>query len=337
MCVIVAVKLPRNRKTGKPLPTATWRLAKIRDRAYDPEYKIRRYTVKSIGASQLFLIDADTDWTEGISVHPDGSMFMMVNAALNNSSDKKEGTNKSNTSSHDDVSVNGLAIRKALKDHSIEKAKDILIQYKFDGNTFLSDGKRLFVIEMFVSNEVKDKYRAEKLRTKKRFEDIVPIEEFTITTKEVKDDWIVARTNSGIYNTNGGYVPSDDDNYKSSKKRRDHTINAVKENVYEPIDLIDVLAKLDSKEIDVDPWYRPIRIKEKEPKDKNGLNIYTTSIIQIDPNGTMVLQPVNCKLKDYNINKLSNKKYLTNLVLFPEKKKIFETFISYYARHMLLK
>lgn len=335
MCVIVAAKLPRDRKTGKPLPDAKWRLAKIRDRAYDPEYKIRRFTVKNIGASQLFLIDSDTDWTEGVSVHPDGSMFMMVNAALNNSSDKKEGTK--NKTEYDEVAVNGLSIRKALKDHDIEKAIDILVENKFDGNTFLSDGDRLFVLEVFISNTVKDKYRAEKERTGKRFEDLVSIEEFTITSREIKDDWLVVRTNSGIYNKKGGYIPSDGDSYKSSSRRRNHTIDAVKEKVYEPIDLIDTLAKLDTKEVDKDPWFRPVRIKEKEPKDEDGVNIYTTSIIQIDPNGTMILQPVNCKLKDYNINNLSNKKYLTNLVLFPEKKKVFESFISYSAKRMLLK
>ena len=35
MCVAVAMKLPRDKKTGKPTTDAKWRLAKIRDRVYD--------------------------------------------------------------------------------------------------------------------------------------------------------------------------------------------------------------------------------------------------------------------------------------------------------------
>lgn len=335
MCVIVAAKLPRDRKTGKPLPNAKWRLAKIRDRTYDAEYSVRRYTVKENGASQLFLIDTDTDWTEGISVHADGSMFMMVNAALNNKDDKKDDGTRKAAAGDRPVANNGKSIRYALKDHTIESAIEILRENKFDGNTFLSDGNRLFVMEMNIPAKVKEKYRSEIEETGKRFGDIVPLEEFEVVIKEVKNEWLVVRTNSGQYNKEAGYVPEDGKNYRSSKLRRDYTIKAIEERVYEPIDLIDALSKLGEKSVDKNPWFRPIRVKGKDLKDDE-IDIYTTSIMQMDPNGTFILQPVNCKINNYNVNTLTNEKYLANLVILPKiKKDIFESFKRYSSRRSI--
>lgn len=329
MCVIAAVKLPRNKDTGKPTKDAKWRLIKIRDRTYKPTYKVRRYTVKEIGASQLFLVDIETDWTEGISMHSDGSMLMMVNSALNNKADKKD-TSKP-TIEYDDISQNGLAIRKALKDHGIEKAIEMLKSYKFDGNTFVSDGDRLFVMESHLPLEVKDKYSEEKERLGVRFEDIVPHDEYEILVKEVKSDWLVVRANSGGFNKEAGYQPEDGDSYKSSKKRAEYAEKAIKENVYKPLDLITVFSELGNDSVDKNPWYRPIRLKGlAKSKDNPDVEIFSSSIIQLDPAGTIILKPIECKLEDFNVSNLVSGEFLANLVVLPERSKMFESFKTYY-------
>jgi len=328
MCVIVAAKLPRNKETGKPEEGAQWRLAKIRDRTYVPTYKLRRYTVSEIGASQIFLVDVNTDWTEGLSISPDGSYLGMVNSALNNASDKKDDGHKSNTEGS--VSINGKAIRRALKQHDIEKAVEILKECKFDGNTFLTDGDRLFIMETYLPAEVKDKYRDKIKGTGKRFEDIVPHSEYIVSTKEIKEDWLVVRANSGILDSDGGYVYDDGDNFKSSQKRRKYAIEYIKEFVYEPLDLITTLSRLGRESVDKNPFFRPIRLKGKaKSMDHPNVEIFSTSIIQLDPAGTMILKPIECKVENVSIDKLTSGKYLANLVILPEKSKLFENFKTF--------
>jgi hypothetical protein len=328
MCVIVAAKLPRNKKTGLPEKGAQWRLAKIRDRTYSPTYKLKRYTVNEVGASQIFLVDLDTDWTEGLSIHPDGSYMGMVNSALNNSSDKKDDGSKS--SSEGSISVNGKAIRRALKLHNIEKAVELLKEYKFDGNTFLTDGDRLFIMETYLPAEVKDKYRSKIEGTNKRFEDVVPPEEYVVSTKEIKKDYLVVRANSGVLDPDGGYVEVDGDSYESSQKRREYTMKFIEESVYEPIELITKLSRLGRDDIDKNPFFRPIRLKGKaKSKDNPNVEIFSTSIIQLDPAGTMILKPIECKVEDVSVNKLVSGKYLANLVILPESSPMFENFRTF--------
>jgi hypothetical protein len=328
MCVIVAMKLPRDRKTGKPTSNAKWRLAKIRDRIYDAKYKIRRYTVKEHGASQLFLVDIDTDWTEGLSVLENGSYLSIVNSALNNHSDKKDGKSRQPNklkNRYKQVAKNGLVIRKALKSKDIKNAADLLKNEKFDGCTLLTDGDRLFIIETSLPIEVTDEYR-DKLQPGQRFEDIVPVEKFTSNILEIKKDFIIVRSNNGVLDDSFGYQPSDGIGHKSTIKRRDYAMNILEKEAYEPLDLIVSLSKMGRKEIDENPFYRPLRIKDDKIKDK--AQVYTTSIIQLDPSGTMIVKPVRCKFDIKNNQNLISSKYKTHLVILPHRSKMFETFKS---------
>lgn len=319
------MKLPRNKKTGLPEKDAQWRIAKIRDRTYAPTYRLKRYTVSEVGASQIFLVDLDTDWTEGLSIHENGSYLGMVNSALNNSSDKKDDGSKSKKSGEGAISVNGKAIRRALKQHNIEKAVDILREYKFDGNTFLTDGKRLFIMETYLPSDVKDKYRDKIEGTGKRFEDVVPADEYVVTTKEIKKDYLVVRANSGVLDSDGGYVEVDGDSFESSQKRREYAIKFVEEQVYEPLDLITTLSRLGRDTIDKNPFFRPVRLRGKaRSKDNPDVEIFSTSIVQLDPSGVMFLKPIECKVEDVSVNKLVSGKYLANLVILPDRNKLFE-------------
>ena len=328
MCVTVGMKLPRDRKTGKPTKDAKWRLAKIRDRVYSPEYSVRRYTVKDIGASQLFLIDKDTDWSEGISVHENGSFLSMVNSALNNSSDKKDGKGKGKGKPGGDVvSLNGRVIRSALKSHNIEDAVKILIENKIDGCSLITDGNRLFIIETTLPLEVKEKYRLDK--GDKKFEDVVPLDEYKTVVREIKDDYLAVRTNHGVFDETFGYQKKDGDSYISSTKRREYALKILEESVYEPIDLITTLSRMGRDDIDDNAFYRPVRLFGQAKSKDSDVEIYSTSIIQTDPSGTMILKPLECTININNITNLISKDYLAHLVILPQHSSMFEHFKEY--------
>lgn len=326
MCVTVAMKLPRDKKTGKPEKDALWRLAKIRDRAYDADYKVKRYTVAEHGASQLFLIDTDTDWTEGVSVNEDDFYLSMVNSALNNHSDKKDG--KSKGTAEMPVSKNGKIIRKALKSKNIDDAAQILIDNKFDGCTLLTDGNRLLIIETSIPEEVANKYR-EQLKDGQRFNDIIPVDEYKTEVLEIKEDYLIVRTNSGVLDNSFGYQPKDGDGHKSALKRREYAMKYLDEEAYEPLDLIVTLSKLGREEINKNPFFRPIRLKGQKKLKDGEVDIYTTSIIQTDPSGTMIVKPIECTFDITNQENLIDDKYKTHLVILPHRSRMFETFRSY--------
>lgn len=322
MCVAVAMKLPRDLKTGKPLKGAKWRLAKIRDRTYDADYKVQRYTVSEHGASQLFLIDTETDWTEGVSVLKNGSYLSMVNSALNNHSDKKDG--KSKRTQTQTVSSNGKTIRKALKQKHIEDAVAIIKEDRFDGCTLITDGDKLFVIETSIPEEVAAKYRG-TLSDGERFEDVVKPDEYVTSVLEIKEDYLVVRTNAGVLVDTFGYQPKDGDGYTSSQRRRKYAMDALEKNVFEPLDLIVTLSRLGRSDIDRNPFFRPVRLKDEVSK-LPGMDtpIYTTSIIQTDPSGTMIVKPVSCTFDINNMHNLITSKYRTHLVILPYTSALFE-------------
>lgn len=322
MCVTVAMKLPRDRKTGKPTKDAKWRLAKIRDRIYDPEYKVKRYTVKEHGVAQLFLVDIETDWTEGLSVHPDGHYFSIVNSALNNSADKKDGKSKGK-SVEGSVSANGKTIRKALKSHDIEAAVEILKDGKLDGCNLITDGDRLFVLESTLPVSVKNKYRSKK-KPGQKFEEIVPASEYVTIVKEIKDDYLVVRTNTGVFDETMGYQPEEGIKYESSIKRREYAKAILEKNAFEPLDLIGQLARMGRDDIDENPFFRPIRLKKY--CEKIDVGIYSSSIIQTDPSGTMIVKPIECTFDIKNTQALISDKYLAHMVILPHRSRMFESF-----------
>jgi hypothetical protein len=329
MCVTVAMKLPRDKKTGKPTKDAKWRLAKIRDRIYDANYMVKRYTVAEHGASQLFLIDTETDWTEGVSVLENGSYLSMVNSALNNHSDKKDGKGKGsgkNEVNNKPISSNGKVIRKSLKCKHIKDAVELIKEEKFDGCTLITDGDQLFIIETSLSQETADKYR-DQVTDGKRFEDVVPPEEFNTEVLEIKEDYLVVRTNSGVLDDSFGYQPKDGDGHTSAQKRRDYAMEILDKNAYEPLDLIVSMSRMGRPEIDKNPFFRPLRLKDEVPAmDDAGTKIYTTSIIQTDPSGTMIVKPIECSFDINNAQNLISAKYKTHLVILPHRSRMFESF-----------
>lgn len=323
MCVIVGMKLPRD-KDGKPSEDAKWRLAKIRDRTYIPELSVKRYSVTDNNSEQLFLVDQDTDWTEGCSVLSNGKYLGIVNAALNNSSDKKDDGSKGDKKKNK-VSKNGRVLRRALKQPNIEKAVKILTDECIDGNTLITDGDRIFVIECYIPEEVKDKYR-EILDNDdtKTFEDLVQSDEYICHVEEIKEDDLIVRTNHGIFLPKAGYQPKDGDSYISSTRRRQYSIDILEKRVFHPIDLIIQLSRLQKEEIDKNAFYRPIRLKCVARSKDSDVEIFSTAVIYLDPSGTIFLRPIECKVTDISISKLTNKDRQANLVILPAHIPLFE-------------
>lgn len=326
MCVTVAMKLPRDKNTGKPTKDAKWRLAKIRDRIYDADYKVRRYTVAEHGASQLFLVDTETDWTEGVSVKENGFYLSMVNSALNNHADKKDGKDKPTEVMP--VSSNGKVIRKVLKAKNIDVAAKLVQENKFDGCTLLTDGDRMIVIETSIPSEVAEKYR-DQLQDGQRFEDIVPVSEYKTEMLEIKEDYLVVRTNTGVLEDTFGYQIKDGDSFESAQKRREYAMEILEKNAYKPLDLIVEMSKMGRPEIDENPFLRPLRLKEQVADwykdEKDYVPIYTTSIIQTDPSGTMIVKPIECTFNINNAENLISPKYKTHLVILPHRSRMFES------------
>lgn len=330
MCVIVGMKLPRD-KSGKPTEDAKWRLAKIRDRTYVPELSVKRYSVLDDKSEQLFLVDQDTDWTEGCSVLSNGKYLGIVNAALNNSSDKKDDGSKGDKKNNK-VSKNGKVLRRALKQTTIEKAVKVLVDESIDGNTIITDGDRVFVIECYIPESIKDKYK-DLVVNGKTFEDLIKSDEYICHVEEIKEDDLVVRTNHGIFLPDAGYQPKDGDSYISSTRRRKYAIEALEARVFHPIDLIIQLSRLQKEEIDKNAFYRPIRLKDVAKSKDTDVEIFSTAVIYLDPSGTIFLRPIECKVTDISVSKLTDKNRQANLVILPAHIPLFEKSYNKYINN----
>lgn len=328
MCVIAAVKLPRDPHTGKPTTDAKWRLAKIRDRTYVAKFTVKRDSVGENDSSQLFLVDQDTDWTEGVSVQED-RFIGVVNSALNNTTDKKDNGKKSIS---DDVSKNGKILRKALKQNTVKDAAKVIVDNRIDGNTFITDGNTLIEIEIYIPEEVKIKYAPIAKEKGKKLEDVIPYDKYVVKFRTVdNDEFLIVKTNIGSMLKNAGYNKKDGENYISSVKRQKYAYDTIVNSVFHPVDLIIQLSRLGRDEIDKNPYYRPVRLKDIAiNKDKpDGDQIFSTAVVQLDPSGTIFLRPIECDVDDISINKLADKKRRTNLVVLPAHIPLFESFKNF--------
>ena len=116
-------------------------LAKNRDRNYKPRLKIVR-DITSYGIEQLFVVDVDTDWTEGINELGVG----VVNSALFVKRDEKDYDKKKKTKA---PSKDGVRVREALGKGTFADCVRSLALYHggIKGHTLVGNGKKLVVIE----------------------------------------------------------------------------------------------------------------------------------------------------------------------------------------------
>ena len=116
-------------------------LAKNRDRNYRPRLKIVRDRT-SYGIEICYIVDVDTDWTEGMNDLGIG----VVNSALFVKRDEKDYSKKKKTKA---PSKDGVRVREALGKGTFQDTVRSLAIYHggIKGHTFVGNGKKLVAIE----------------------------------------------------------------------------------------------------------------------------------------------------------------------------------------------
>lgn len=320
MCVTVAIKLPRDRETGKPTKDSQWTLFKIRDRAYDPVYQFK--TLQTDKSTTLFLVDEDSDWTECIRVNnaSGDTELMFVNSALNNSMDKKDGTSKSKTVKKNGKKADhGLTARRASREMNLKEALKSFQEMKFDGCTFVSDGDKCFLIESSLPADVKKELKAKK--TKEGAENTLRSaakEEDYVSTVEEVTDWLCVRTNHGVTNEEAGYQENDGISFESSTSRREKAEEYIKGHVFEVSDILPAVDAMGEEFIEKNAFLRPRRVKEevekiaeKDPDFKS--IIYSTSAFVMTSNGSIRIKLYDASISEINMGKIYNQDFPINV------------------------
>ena len=116
-------------------------IGKNRDRNYNPNLKVVR-ELTGYGVELCYMIDQDTDWSEGMNSHGIG----IVNSALFVKRDEKDFDKAKKKKA---MSKDGVRIREALSKTTLKDAVESLITYHggIKGHTLISDGNKLVEIE----------------------------------------------------------------------------------------------------------------------------------------------------------------------------------------------
>ena len=248
----------------------------MRDRNYSPKYELEIEKKKSI--ETLSLIDQATTWREGVN----SEGLMIVSAALNNQTDLDD---NGNTIADSDTSKEQLKQHKILKEamfsKSVDKAVKILKDGRFIGTTFVSDGEKLTILEVYINGKAFDKeqakYSKEELEKLSEPDQIwltikgIDWDDYDVEEHTVKKDTLAIRTNHGKLLPDAGYQKDDEDlhGYKSSTARHDYTKKAIDPlgDDAHPFDILTVIKNL--KDVDKVAQNNPIRPKQKPDKDGN--------------------------------------------------------------------
>ena len=323
MCVAIGMKL-KNKNNKEQ-----WFLYKIRDRAYKPKYSLKYFSHD--GVSSAFLIDEYNDWTEGIN----SKGIMLVSVALQNHEDKKDGKKKLSIKNRK-TNRNGVILRQVLKMDNIKDVVDTLVEERFEGNTLVSDGQKLFCLEIFLHNKTKEAIlRNLEIDPIEDDEDVKSIllkhitpEDYDVKVKEIKDENLVVRTNHGIFLKDAGYTKEDGDGYKSSVMRRETVISAIhEENPNHPLEVLTTIKNLTSENLDRDTKFCPIR---EEPSE-----YISTSIVLLTPTSTMYVVPLECSFSESSFERVVKDRDVS-IVILPKKLKLFENSIEGKIDHYLL-
>jgi len=327
LCVIIAKKSKLKNSSKE-----NWFLYKIRDRAYDPKYKLEVQKNKDIDT--LFLTDQDTAWSEGVN----SSGIMVVSAALDNHSDLDDnGSGSSGSSAAAGQLEKTKTLRSAISSESIDSALKILINDKFIGSSFISDGEKLFILEIYVNDDaynreidkIVKKEGKDYLEKMKIVDQVYKIMEgindkdYDVSHKEIKKDTLVVRTNHGKLLPDAGYQEDDEDTsgWNSSQKRYSFAYKAIdKLGDTHPFEVLTTLKNL--KGLDKNPQNNPIRVKDGATKKKP---YYSTTIVMLTPTGTMFAVPLEDEVDKKS--KLTLKKdRKVDFVLLPKNLPLFESF-----------
>jgi len=323
MCVIIAKKLSlKASQTANNKPRESWFLFKIRDRSYAPEYSL---DIETFGKDEvLFLIDKDTRWTEGVN----SNGLMMVSAALDNHTDLEDNGSSTRGAGQKEKLD---ALRKGMTAKNIDSGVKALTDNRFIGTTFVSDGVRMIIVEIYVKNESYErelaKYKKDDLEKLNAQQQNVKImkgisdDDYDVEVQEIKKDDLVIRTNHGKLIDDAGYQPDDEekDGWESSTKRYEYTkqaIEALKDA--HPFDILTTLKNL--KDVDKNPQNNPIRTQTKEKP------YYTQTIVMLTPTGSLYVIPIDATFDKSHFNLKDDRK--VDFILLPKNLPLFENLIT---------
>jgi len=307
MCVIIAKKI-----------NSSWKLFKFRDRKYNPKYIIKDYPTSNVQIT--YLLDKKTKWLEGINSN--GITF--VSAALDNHADASitDKAKKQNTKAEKLFKEylkktnqrNYEILKRTLRQSDIESALNVLVESKFIGNTFITDGKKLYSIEIAIPQAKLLQYRQDDnfkdldfKEFKAKIMNNLSDEDFKVSVNDASNDKLLVKTNHSIRIKGLGYREGQR-GYESSVERRNIVLSFMKSlsDTLSAEEIVYELSNLDLPKYNSNPEYRPLRIKDKidmKKSEKEKLNItsyYTTDIFGFDPTKkTIYVLPLHSKIENY--------------------------------------
>jgi len=318
MCVIVAKRINLYNSDKK-----RWFLYKIRDRVYRPTLDTK--ISSKDGVESVFLIDTVNDWTEGVNSHG----IMIVSSALQNHADEKDGEENPDPTKPMRVSRNGFILRQCLRKKNIKDIIHILRSELFTGNTFISDGDRLFVMECYIKQDAIDRETdsivdIESIKFASEIHQIVmkgiKSNDYVVKVVEITDSDLVVRTNHGEILPEAGFQKTDEDpdGWKSSKSRYQIVYDSMDDmdEKTHPFEILTILKNLGDKKVHKDPEMRPIRIFP-DTKYFSGCIVMLTSI------GSLYVLPIECDFKSGGTD--PNKENGVSVVILPKRLPLFES------------
>jgi hypothetical protein len=309
MCVIIAKKIDK-----------VWKLFKFRDRKYNPKYIIKDYSVNNIELT--YFLDKKTKWIEGIN----SNGISLVSAALDNHADASitDQAQKENTKAEKLFKEflkktnqrNYEILKRVLRQPTIENALNVLVETKFIGNTFLTDGEKLFSIEIAIPQAKLLNYKNDNEEYKdldfKEFKakimNNLSEDDFKVSVIDASNNKLLVKTNHSVRLKDLGYKKGQR-GYKSSVKRRDIILSFMKSlsDNLSMEEIIYELSNLDLPKYHKNPEFRPLRTKAKidldpDYKEKNEItDYYTTDIFGYDPQKRTIYNlPLHSKIENFN-------------------------------------
>ena len=252
---------------------------------------------------------------------------MLVSVALQNHEDKMDGKIRLSIKNRK-TNRNGVILRQVLKMDKVQDVVDTLIEERFEGNTLVSDGKKLFCLEIFLSNKTKESIlknlEIDPIEDEENVKEIllkhIRPEDYDVKVKEIKDDSIIVRTNHGIFLKNAGYTPEDGEGYKSSVMRKESVEKALQdEKPNHPLEVLTLLKNLTSKNLNRNTKFCPIR---QEPSQ-----YISTSVVMLTPISSMYVVPLECSFDNSSFNRIIKDREVS-IIILPKNLKLFENSID---------
>jgi hypothetical protein len=213
---------------------------------------------------------------------------------------------------------------------NLDEIVKFLTDTRFEGSTFVTDGDRLFVLEIFLFQQTKDKILKsldidsieDSEKVKEMVMKEVKLEDYKVVVKEIKDENLVVRTNHGIFLKDAGYTEKDGEGYISSVIRRNTVIDNInKLNPNHPFEILTCLKNLTTNKLNRRTEMCPIR---EEPS-----KYLTTAILMLTPTGTIYVIPVFCKFEETSLNRILKDRD-SSVVILPKRLPLFESKKNFY-------